>query len=106
MSIADQLKQTAIEVLNRITERKARIRTEYEQIEAARLQKKAELDAQINAESDARQRLLDFQPSREGQFMCPRCWTASGKYNALTPIPSGTSQDLFRCHFCNLELSI
>ena len=37
---------------------------------------------------------------------CPRCWIWDGELVELTPMPSRTDDDLFRCSRCGDEFSV
>ena len=70
---------------------------------------KAELEARLG-EIEAKgktarlvpQRLLDFQPTLNGDFQCPMCWVRDSRHSNLFPVGGGTkTKDLWRCHICH-----
>lgn len=69
-------------------------------------QRKAEKQAALELARTAVQRFDSFEPDIDGNLRCPDCWVSRGVESTLIPIPSDTSDDLFRCKTCHLEISI
>jgi hypothetical protein len=82
-------------------------RTVYLKRELADMKvQKADIEAQLHAAHLAHERLANFQPEIGGNLQCPRCWIEHAKQSPLVSIPSTDGEDSFRCHTCNLDLSV
>jgi hypothetical protein len=103
MATAEELlkRAAAADVMSRITQRRTRISNEYDDIETARLLKRAELDAQIEVENRASERFSSYEPSRGEKLLCPHCWIVNGKESSL--IGRGS---VVRCEVCGLQFSV
>lgn len=62
--------------------------------------------AATEAAGMAFKRSLDFASTLGADFACPDCWVRHGRRVAITPIPSGNGDDLFRCRECGSEFTI
>ena len=97
-----QLKQSALEIANDILERALRFKPELQEIEM----RKAQIEAQLESAHFCHQRARNFRPQIDGNFQCPGCWIRNEAEVALTPIPSDTKDDLFRCGRCDQIVEI
>jgi hypothetical protein len=66
----------------------------------------AELRANCDLAENSIGRLNQFAPEIGGIYQCPMCWVSKGLHGDLTPIPSDTNEDLFRCVNCNRTIEI
>jgi hypothetical protein len=102
MATAEELlKRAAVNVMTGIAQRTARIRNEYDDVETARLLKKAELDAQIEVETRASERFSSYEPSRDDKLLCPHCWIVTDKESLM--VGKGA---VVRCEACQKEFSV
>jgi hypothetical protein len=82
-------------------------RTVYLKRELADMkEQKADIEGRIHAARLAHERLASFQPEIDGNLQCPRCWIEHARQSPLAAIPCTESEESFRCHVCNLGLSI
>ncbi len=101
MSIAGELKQIAQEVAEHAHARVSSLQAQLTEIEA----RKSEVSAKLASARLAPERLYNFKPEIGGKLQCPRCWIDNELRAALSPIPSNTGNDLFRCNVCQFEHS-
>jgi transposase-like protein len=99
MSLAGELKQIAQEVADHARARASSLQAQLTQIEA----QKTAVSAKLASARLATERLYHFQPEIGGKLQCPRCWIDNELRTALSPIPSITEDDRFRCHICQSE---
>ena len=97
-----ELKEIAVQVANELQSRELSLR---KQICDAQLHI-AQLEAQLQASSVARDRSFNFAPTLDGNFQCPHCWVRQGNRNSLRPINSPNSNDYYVCPSCNTEFVI
>jgi hypothetical protein len=102
MSIAQQLKQAAIEAANQIQAHASEAKKELGEIKLRALA----LEAQLNQSDLALKRLADFPVKSGNDYLCPHCWIEASKSSLLRPIPSDTDDDLFRCGVCHRDILI
>jgi hypothetical protein len=82
-------------------------RTVYLKRELADMnEQKADIEARIHAAHLAHGRLATFQAEIDGNLQCPRCWIEHAREAPLAAIPSTEGDESFRCHTCNLGLSM
>jgi hypothetical protein len=102
MGIDDKLHQAAVKKAMDMQSRLAALDREEAEIDA----RKAQIHAERNAISRAPDRLANFSVKVGANYQCPHCWIEHERQSVLSPIPSKTSADLFRCDTCHLELEI
>lgn len=97
-----QISLIAGQIVARQQSRATEIKGELARIE----NKKAQLQAELEATHLALDRLANFKVKIGGDFQCPACGIERGIQSALRPMGGGTGRvDFFRCHACNLEFS-
>ncbi len=102
-SFSSQLFEIAYEIALSHEGRTAQIERELAEIEG----QKAKLQAQLNAAHLAHERLSRFVPVLGSDLQCPRCWIDHETRSILYGTAHGTrGTDTFRCHACDLELSL
>jgi len=69
-------------------------------------QKKAELDAHVDALSQSHERLLNYNPGPVGKLLCPRCWVVNGREHPVSIDPSPGRDDVLRCNACHQKFSV
>ena len=99
---ATQLKQMALEIANHTLQRAQSLKPERLKIEK-RLQ---EIEAVMDAAHLCHQRARDFSPDVGRNLQCPCCWILHEAKATLTPIPSDTKDDAFRCDACGQTVQI
>src|SRR5271157_1071839 len=103
MNIGRQIKDMAAEMAAHSQQRASNLQRELAETE----DRKAQLEAQLHAANLAHKRLAEFQVKIGTDYQCPRCWIDHETRAALTPIGGGTDkEDFFRCHTCNLTVSV
>ena len=102
MSIASEIKHIATKMAVSAQHRLERLQEELAEVET----RKTEIEAQLNAARLAPERVFNFQPQIARQYQCPRCWIEREVRSEINPIPSDTSDDLFRCRICHFEITI
>lgn len=88
-----QLRQFALEIANDILERALKRKPELQEIKM----RQAQIEAQLESAHLCHQRARNFRPEIDGNLQCPGCWIRNEAEVALTPIPSDTKDDRFRC---------
>lgn len=94
-----ELIQEAIRVANEIQGRDLELRRK---IHDAKLHV-AELESQLEISGAARERSLNFKPTRGVDLQCPQCWVRQSKAVSLRPIDSPNADDYFVCPSCNRQ---
>lgn len=101
MSIAEKLKNAAIQIYADAQERADEIQKKLSKLNEEQLK----LDFQLQTLQRAHDRLLSFKASERGEYQCPRCWVRDEIRSNLRPIPGTADEDFFRCDRCDLELA-
>lgn len=97
-----QLAQVALQISNDIQERTLKLKNELAEME----QRKLLIEAHLSSAQAVRERSRNYRSEIGGNFQCPSCWVRNETEVSLTPIPSNTKDDLFRCVRCSLEVEI
>lgn len=97
-----QLSQAALQIANDIQERALNLKSELAEME----QRKVLIETQLTSAQAVRERARNFRPEIGGNLQCPSCWVRNETEVSLTPIPSETQDDLFRCKKCGREVEI
>ena len=97
-----QLKQIAIDIANDHLERAKSLEPEFHRIKT----RLAQIQAQLDAAKLHHKRLSHFELEIGGDLQCPGCWVLREAKTSLTPIPSETKDDYFRCPTCGLRIEI
>ena len=101
-SPVNQLKQFALQIANDTLGRAQSLKPERVKIQL-RLK---EIEGIMKAADVCHQRVRDFSAHVGRDLQCPRCWILNEAKTALTPIPSDTKDDLFRCDVCGQSVRI
>lgn len=97
-----QLTQIALEIANNTLERAKRLEPERDKIQT-RLKI---IEATIQSASLCHERRRNFVAQVGRDFQCPRCWVLDEAKATLTPVPSDTKNDRFRCSRCDLAVEV
>ena len=102
--IIARLKEIALSVAENEAVLVVRLSSEIDEQET----RLTELKAARELARTAAMRGDNFAPEIEGYitYQCPICWVSRNKQADLRPVPSGNSNDLFRCESCNREIEI
>jgi len=100
--MADEVRKAAMEIANEMVSRLTDRERELADIE----KRKAEIQAECDAIRSAPKRLANFPVKKGIDYLCPRCWVEEGKTIPLSPIPSPTRDDNFRCLLCRFEITV
>jgi len=106
MTIGARLKQEAMKIFEGLRDRKAKLQSEYDDLQMQVSQKKAELDAHVDALSQSHERLLNYNPGPVGKLLCPRCWVVNGREHPVSIDPSPGRDDVLRCNACHQKFSV
>ena len=68
--------------------------------------RQAAIERELHATKLARERLVHFAYKIGPDYQCIRCWVTNEKRTSLSPIPSNTKDNLFRCDDCGLPVRI
>ena len=96
------LKQAALEIANNALERAKQLEPERAEIQM-RLKT---IEAMLDSASLCHERARNFVAQVGRDYQCPRCWIIHEAKTALTPIPSDTKDDRFRCDRCGISVEI
>jgi hypothetical protein len=99
---AIQLKQMALEIANNTLGRAKSLEPERLQIQM-RLK---EIEATLASASLCHERARNFVAQMGRDYQCPRCWILHEAKVSLTPVPSDTKDDRFRCDRCGIGVEI
>lgn len=102
MSIVQNLSDLAQEIAEEVQGRRCVLEAELLRLEAGA----GDIRTELRSMDLARDRLATFQVQIGGQYQCPNCWVRHEAQSALTPIPSETKDDYFRCEKCGCEALI
>jgi hypothetical protein len=99
MSVVQQLSDLAAEIAEEMQQRRSALESELLKLET----RKREIDAELRVTELGRERLSHFQVNINGNYQCPNCWVRHEIQSTLTPVPSDTKDDFFRCARCGCE---
>ena len=102
MTTETQLKQYAAQIAEAVQSREAHLERGILDLETKLAQARSARDAA----GSAAQRLADFEVQFRGNYQCPSCWIENKTRSNLSPVPSNTQDDLFRCRTCRNEFVI
>ena len=99
MSVVQQLSDLATEIAEEMQQRRSALEAELINLKA----RKREIEDELRATDLGRERLSHFQVNINGKYQCPNCWVRHEIKSTLTPVPSDTKDDFFRCGRCGCE---
>jgi hypothetical protein len=104
-TVSDQLAQIAVQTMNDLEPVKKAVQVHVADAEAVLTMWTERLDEL----EKSRSRQATFEPRREDNYQCPRCWVLSGKRSNLKPVAPGaigyTQPDQFVCISCRFDAS-
>ncbi len=69
--------------------------------------RKSEIESILDSANLAQDRLLNFNPTINGDFQCPFCWIHNGKQTPIVPYSSDSDNiDIFRCRTCGFKVAV
>lgn len=60
----------------------------------------------VDAQAEARLRLIGFMPRIDHTYQCPACWVRRGQRGDISAIPGNQHFDALRCNSCGAEYLI
>jgi hypothetical protein len=102
MTVKIQLSQHSLQLGAEFKRVESQLQKEILDLQLQLEQKKAAAEAA----SMAFKRSLNFTASLGADFACSDCWIRHGKKAAISPTPSATADDTFRCRECGTEFTI
>jgi len=102
MAAFDQIRDLAAEISRDMVARLVGLENQLTEIEA----QKTKIERECEAIRRAPERLARFPVQIGIDYLCPRCWMEKGLTSPLSPVPSLSADDLFRCRLCGLEIAV
>jgi len=100
MAAQHEITKEANEITRNLQKKAERLHEDYLAAESHAAYLKAERDKAALAPK----RRANFQIKIGADYQCPQCWIADERRSVLTPIPSDTPDDIFRCSVCHLVI--